>query len=124
MPWTEFSERAAGDVTIVEVRGHMTLSDPEATLFRHVARLAEDGHRRLVLNLRHVSYIDSVGIGEIVRSFLHLSQRGGTLTLCAVGPRINEVLQATHLNTVVRVFDSEEAASRACLGRTADEQAR
>jgi anti-anti-sigma factor len=115
MHWTEIAERLSGDVTILDVRGHMTLSDAESALFRHVARLAEDGQRRVVLNLRHVAYIDSVGIGEIVRSFLHLAQRGGMLTLCAVSPRTREVLEATHLDTVVRMFDSEEDAARACL---------
>jgi anti-sigma B factor antagonist len=115
MHWTEIVERQSGAVTILEVRGHMTLADPESALYRHAARLAEDGQRRLVLNLRHVSYIDSVGIGEIVRTFLHLTQRGGMLTLCAVSPRTREVIEATHLDTVIKMFESEDHASNACL---------
>ncbi len=110
MHWTDIGERECGDVTVLEVRGHMTMTDPESLLFRHAARLQEEGRRRVVLNLRHVSYIDSVGIGEIVRSFLHLAQRGGMLTLCAVSPRTMEVLEATHLDRVIRVFDEEPEA--------------
>jgi anti-anti-sigma factor len=112
MHWTEIAERLSGEVMILEVRGHMTLSEAESSLFRHVTRLIDDGHRQVVLNLRHVSYIDSVGIGEIVRTFLHITQRGGMLTVCAVSPRTREVLEATHLDTVIRMFESEEDAVR------------
>lgn len=113
MHWTDIGERESGEVTVLEVRGHMTLTDPESLLFRHVARLVDEGRRRLVLNLRHVSYIDSVGIGEIVRAYLHLTKRGGMLTLCAVSPRTMEVLDATHLDRVIRVFAQEPDAVRA-----------
>lgn len=112
MHWTQISERTAGDVVILDVRGHMTLSDEETSLFRYVCWLMESGARRFVLNLRHLQFIDSVGIGEIVRCYMHLVQEGGSLKLCAVGPRIRDVLIATNLNTVIHMFESEVDALR------------
>jgi anti-anti-sigma factor len=69
-----------------------------------------------VLNLRNVSYIDSIGIGEIVRTYLHLTEDGGMLVVCAVSPRTREVLETTRLDSVIRMFDTEEAAVQACGG--------
>ena len=121
MHWTDIGERAVGDVVVLDVRGHMTLSDTEASLFGCASRLADEGHRQIVLNLHHVAYIDSVGIGEIVRTFLHLGQRGGSMAVCSVSPRTREVLLATRLDTVIRMFDTEAqavaAVSPAAKGR-------
>jgi anti-anti-sigma factor len=110
MHWTDIGERLVGDVVVLDVRGHMTLSDTEASLFSYASRLADEGHRLIVLNLQHVAYIDSVGIGEIVRTFLHLGHRGGAMAVCAVSPRTREVLLATRLDTVIKMFDTEEKA--------------
>jgi anti-anti-sigma factor len=113
MHWTDIGERSVGAVTVLDVRGHMTLSDPDASLYRYASRLADEGHFHIVLNLQHVAYIDSVGIGEIVRTFLHLGQRGGSMAVCAVSARTREVLLATRLDTVIRMFDTEAQAVRA-----------
>jgi anti-anti-sigma factor len=110
MHWTDIGERTVGDVVVLDVRGHMTLSDTEASLFHYASRLADEGHLHIVLNLRQVAYIDSVGIGEIVRTFLHLGSRGGSMAVCSVSPRTCEVLLATRLDTVIHMFDTEEQA--------------
>jgi stage II sporulation protein AA (anti-sigma F factor antagonist) len=110
MHWTDIGERIVAGVVVLEVRGHMTLSDSEASLFQYASRLADEGHLHIVLNLQHVAYIDSVGIGEIVRTFLHLGHRGGGMAVCAVSPRTREVLLATRLDTVIHMFDTEEKA--------------
>jgi anti-anti-sigma factor len=110
MHWTDIRTRVVGDVVVLDVRGQMTLTVSEASLFRCANQLADDGHLRLVLNLQHVAYIDSIGVGEVVRTFLHLGHRGGSMAVCSVGARTREVLLATRLDTVIRMFDTEEQA--------------
>jgi anti-sigma B factor antagonist len=113
MHWTYIADRLAGDVVVIDVKGHMTLSEPESLLFRHVSRLArEEGRRKFVINLRHLTFIDSVGIGEIVRSYTHLASQAGGLKLAEVGARVREVLEVTHLDSIIHLFTSEEAAIR------------
>lgn len=113
MHWTYIADRLVGDVVVIDVKGHMTLAEPESLLFGHVSRLAKDeGRRKFVVNLRHLAFIDSVGIGEIVRSYTHLASHGGALRLAEVGPRVSEVLEVTHLDSIIRMFKSEEAAIR------------
>lgn len=110
MHWTDIGERNAGRVTVLDVRGYMTLADTEASLYRYASRLADEGRFHIVLNLQHVAYVDSVGVGEIVRTFLHVGQRGGSMAVCDVSPRTREVLLATRLDTVIRMFDTEAQA--------------
>ncbi len=111
MHWTHIADRMAGDVVVLDVKGHMTLAEPESLLFAYVSRMMqEDGQRKFVVNLRNLTFIDSVGIGEIVRSYTHLARHGGMLKLCDVGPRVREVLEVTHLDSIIRMFDSETDA--------------
>ena len=110
MHWTDIGERLVRDVVVLDVRGHMTLSDTDASLYKYVTRLADEGHLHVVLNFQHLAYIDSVGIGEIVRTFLHLGHRGGGMAVCSVSARTREVLTATRLDTVIHMYDTEEHA--------------
>jgi anti-anti-sigma factor len=113
MHWTHIADRLAGDVVVLDVKGHMTLAEPESLLFAYVQRLMqEDGRRKFLVNLQHLAFIDSVGIGEIVRSYTHLAGNGGMLKLCNVGPRVREVLEVTHLDTIIKMFDAEDDALR------------
>lgn len=113
MHWTYIADRLVGDVVVMDVKGHMTLAEPESLLFAHVSRLAkEDKRRKFVVNLRHLAFIDSVGIGEIVRSYTHLASQGGGLKLAEAGPRVREVLEVTHLDTIIHMYPTEAAAVR------------
>lgn len=111
MHWTYIADRLEGDVVVIDVKGHMTLAEPESLLFAQVARLARDEKRRkFVVNLRHLAFIDSVGIGEIVRSYTHLASLGGSLKIAEAGPRVVEVLEVTHLDSIIQLYPTEQAA--------------
>ena len=113
MHWTHIADRQSGGVVVLDVKGHMTLAEPESLLFSYVSRMMEEeGRRNFIVNLRHLAFIDSVGIGEIVRSYTHLTRHGGMLKLCEVGSRVREVIEVTHLDTIIHMFDSEEDALR------------
>lgn len=113
MHWTYIADRLVGDIVVIDVKGHMTLAEPESLLFAHVSRLARDEQRRrFVVNLHHLVFIDSVGIGEIVRSYTHLAGMGGSLKIAQAGPRVVEVLEVTHLDSIIQLYPSEEAAIR------------
>jgi anti-sigma B factor antagonist len=111
MHWTEITQRRVGDVTVLDLKGQMTLSgDEEARLLRTVRQLESDGQRRVLLNLAEVSFIDSTGIGEIVGAYTRVARRGGTLKLCGVSGRTQELLDATNIGTVIESFATEREA--------------
>ena len=105
-------ERAAGDVTILDLTGKMTLGDGDEILKDKVNSLTMQGRKRIVLNLSAVPYIDSSGLGEIVRTYTTVSRQGGSLKLLGLTKRITDLLSITKLLTVFETYDNEADAVR------------
>jgi anti-sigma B factor antagonist len=103
-------DRAIGDVTIIDVNGKMTLGEGQELLRDKVNSLIQQGQKRLVLNLAEVPYIDSAGLGEIVRTYTTVSHQGGALKLLNLTKRIQDLLAITKLLTVFETFDTEADA--------------
>src|SRR5688500_9246408 len=107
MYWTQVDERSVGDVVILDLRGRMTVSEESTPAADTVRRLVGEGRTKILLNLAHVPFVDSIGIGDIVRAFVVTQRAGGTLRLCGVNERIRGVLVDTRLVDVIDVFESE-----------------
>lgn len=102
---------AAPGVTVIEVAGRLVFSGGEESLLRNeVAARVGAGDRRLLVDLSHVSYIDSGGVGSLVTAYLHTVRRGGQLKLVCPNERVCRVLTITHLSSVLDVFDTEAEA--------------
>ena len=107
----EISERQAGTVVVVDVKGKITLGDGgDAILKDKMRSLVQQGHRNVLLNLGEVSYVDSAGLGEIVQAYATVSKGGGALKLVNATKRIKDLLAITKLLTVFETFDSEADA--------------
>ena len=106
----EIQERSSGDVTILDLKGRMTLGEGDLLLKDKINSLLMQGHRKLVLNLEGVPYMDSAGLGEVVRTFTTVSRQGGSLKLLNLTKRIQDLLAITKLLTVFEAFDSEGEA--------------
>lgn len=106
----EITEHAAGDVTVLRLRGRMILEEGETPLKTAVERLVHLGRDRLVVDLTDVSYIDSAGVGMLVSKYVSVHRHGGMLKLLHVPARVARVLQITKLMTVFEVFESEAEA--------------
>jgi anti-sigma B factor antagonist len=101
-----------GDVTVVDVEGRITLGEGASTFRETIRDLANAGHKKLLLNLAEVSYIDSSGIGEMVSAFTSVTNAGGQVKLLNLTKRVKDLLQITKLYTVFEVFDDEATAVR------------
>jgi anti-sigma B factor antagonist len=108
----KLSPRQVGDVTVVDVSGRITLGEGSSNLRDGIRALVNEGHKKLVLNLAEVSYIDSSGIGELVSAFTSVANSGGQLKLLNLTKRVRDLLQITKLYTVFDVYDSETTAIR------------
>jgi anti-sigma B factor antagonist len=108
----KLSPRQVGDVTVVDVSGRITLGEGSSNLRDGIRSLLNEGHKKLVLNLADVSYIDSSGIGELVSAFTSVANNGGHLKLLNLTKRVRDLLQITKLYTVFDVYDSETTAVR------------
>ena len=103
-------ERIIGDVTILDLKGKMTLGEGDELLKDKINSLIHQGQKKLLLNLEGVPYIDSAGLGEIVRTYTTVSRQGGNLKLVNLTKRITDLLSITKLLTVFETFDAEPEA--------------
>ena len=104
------NERQAGDVTVLDMSGKITIGEGSVALRTGVRRLLEEGKKRILLNLGGVSYIDSSGIGELVSSYTAINKEGGQLKLLNLTQKLQDLLTITKLLTVFDTYDNEAAA--------------
>jgi anti-sigma B factor antagonist len=106
----QIEERIVGEVTILDLKGKMTLGEGDELLKDKINSLIHQGQKKLLLNLEGVPYIDSAGLGEIVRTYTTVSRQGGNLKLVNLTKRITDLLSITKLLTVFETFESEKEA--------------
>jgi anti-sigma B factor antagonist len=103
-------ERTVSDVTVLDLKGKMTLGEGDELLKDKINSLLANGKKKLILNLEGVPYIDSAGLGEIVRTYTTVSRQGGNLKLLNLTKRIEDLLAITKLLTVFETYDAEQEA--------------
>jgi anti-sigma B factor antagonist len=107
------SNRQVNGVTVVDMSGRITLGEGSVVLRETVKDLLAKGHKKILLNLGDVSYIDSSGIGEMVSAFTSVRREGGELKLLKLTKKVHDLLQITKLYTVFDIKDDEATAIQA-----------
>jgi anti-anti-sigma factor len=105
----ELETRDVGRVTVVRCKGRIVSGGESEALRTHVAWLLRD-RRSIVLHLGDVVFIDSSGLGTMVRSLTSTRQLRGDLKLCHVPEHVRKVLHLSHLT---KLFDSHESEDNA-----------
>jgi anti-anti-sigma factor len=106
----DLKERQAGDVTILDLSGEVRIGDSSVALRESVRNLADQGKKKLLLNLAGVKYMDSSGIGELIANYTTVKRQGGQLKLLNLTDRIQNLLVITKLLTVFDAYDNEAEA--------------
>ena len=96
----KITERLSDEVLVIEPRERLTV-ETEPEFASYFIRLLEAGHRHFAISLAAVPYIDSVGLGAIVRAYTSARRRGGDLRLIDVEGRNRHLLEITKLLTVL-----------------------
>ena len=107
---TQVSARSVAGISILDVSGRITMTDGSAVLRDAVEQLIQEGCRKILLNLRDVGYIDSSGIGELVRTSTTFRRLGGQMKLVNPNKRVWELLEMTRLSTVLDTEADEDTA--------------
>ena len=106
----QIEERVVGNVTVLDLKGKLTLGEGDELLKDKINSLVQQERKSILLNLEGVPYIDSAGLGEIVRTYTTVSRQGGKLKLVHLTKRIQDLLSITKLLTVFETFESEQEA--------------
>lgn len=105
----ELETRDVGRVTIVRCKGRLVAGAEVEALRTHVSWILRD-RRAIVLHLGDVVFIDSSGLGTMVRTLTSTRQVRGDLKLCAVPEHVLKVLQLSHLTKLFETHDCEDNA--------------
>ena len=113
----ECNIRHIQDVTILDLRGRLSLGEALAfgpgsdlVLTDVIRHLAEEGHKKVILNLSGVKYVDSSGVGQLVGALTTARGRGVALKLINPVKQVSDLLKTTKLYTVFDIRESEVAA--------------
>jgi anti-sigma B factor antagonist len=106
----QIEERTVGTVTILGLKGKLTLGDGDTLLKDKIHSLVHQGRKDVLLNLGDVPHLDSAGIGEIVSAYTTINRAGGHLKLLNLTKRIHDLLAITKLLTVFDTFSTEAEA--------------
>ncbi|HEY1467805.1 MAG TPA: anti-sigma factor antagonist [Candidatus Acidoferrum sp.] len=107
----QISIRECGDVSIVDLQGRSTIDDGESELFsKHLRSLVTKGKRKLLLNLKDLSQVDSSGVSVIVETYVSLKRFGGELKLLRPSGRVLDVFHVFRLLDAIPTFDDETQA--------------
>ena len=109
-PTYQITQRTRGDVAIVSIRGDITPGQIEGVLSARLIDLVDNGYQKLVLDLEGLPSIDSIGLGEIVRSFTTVTRKGAKMKLAAVPKRIVDLLRVTRLILAFELAATEDEA--------------
>ena len=102
--------RQIGDVAILDVSGRITLGEGNIMLREIVRELVDKGNNKILLNLHDVGYVDSSGVGELVKTYATVRNQGGQLKLLNPSKRVSDLLRTTRLASVFDIQADEASA--------------
>ena len=106
----EIVQRERDGVVILVLKGKMTLGEGDVMFKERVESLQATGKTKFLVDLGGIPYLDSAGLGELVRTYLTTRRNGGWVKLLNITKRIEDILTLTKLITVFETFDSEDEA--------------
>jgi len=101
------TERQVGDVFVVGLDGNIITGEGADTVRGVVRRLLAEGRRKILLDMAHVRWVDSMGIGTLVSALVSVTREGGQIKLLKVRENIKDLLSMTELHTVFATYDDE-----------------
>jgi len=103
--------RSVDDVVILQVSGEVTYGKGSDVLLRtSMDALLAEGHRKVILDVSGVTYVDSAGLGQLAQIHANASNSQAALRLVGVGKRLRDLLAATRLLPLFQLCDTEAAA--------------
>lgn len=104
------TSREVGGVTVIDLNGRITLGEGSAMLRDLVRETLGGGHKKILMNLSGIDYIDSTGLGELVSAYRLIKSQGGELKLLKLNKKVTDLLQVTKLYTVFDIHNEEAQA--------------
>lgn len=106
----KYTKKDVGDVTIVALSGKITIGEGDIALKNIITEVLDEGKKKILFDLQGVKYMDSAGIGELIRCYTTVTNNGGKLKLLNLTKKIKDLLTITKLITIFDDFTDEDEA--------------
>ena len=106
----KIEKRKKGDVTILDLKGKILIGEGIEELRKVINDSIQSSEKNLLLNFDQVPYLDSTGLGEVVRSYTSVKKEGGMVKIVNLTQKVHDLLSVTKLITVFETFENEDEA--------------
>jgi anti-anti-sigma factor len=106
----EITQREKNGIYLLDLKGRLALGQESSGLRTVVDGLLASGATRIVVNLEHVHFVDSAGLGALIEMHRKTKTKGGRLLLCHLGPKLKQALELARLLPLFETSPTEEAA--------------
>ena len=106
----EITQRETNGIYLLALRGRLVLGDESSGFRTTVDNLLTSGAKGIVINLEHVNYVDSAGLGALIEVHRKTKAQGARLKLSNLGPNFTRALEIAGLLTIFETSPSEAAA--------------
>jgi anti-sigma B factor antagonist len=101
------------DVVILEMSGRIAMGSDSQRIEWGLAELLKENHKKVVFDLTDVIYLDSSGIGILMMCHAKLKKAGGSLHIAGAQGMVEEALQITSVNKIVKLYPTAAEAAQA-----------
>jgi anti-sigma B factor antagonist len=106
----KIEKRQKGDVLILDLKGKILIGSGIDELRDAINTAIKEGNTNFLLNFKEVPYLDSTGLGEVVRTYTSAKNAGGMVKIVNLTQKVRDLLSVTKLITVFDTFEDEDKA--------------
>ncbi len=106
----KIEKRKVGEILVLDLKGKILIGDGIDELREAINSTINDKETKVLLNFAEVPYLDSTGLGEVVRSYTSIKKEGGTVKIVNLTNKVKDLLSVTKLLTVFETFEDESKA--------------
>ena len=101
-----YVEQKHGDILVLSLKGKLAGEPETEVLYEKITNYLKEGIRKFVMDLKHVHWLSSMGIGSIMRCTMTIRTENGDMRLTGLSDKVQKVFDITHLVGVIQVYDS------------------
>jgi anti-sigma B factor antagonist len=105
-----FIEKEIDDIIIVTLKGKLILQADTDQLHDYIKSILDRDIKKIILNLKNLSRISSLGIGGILRALTIVREVNGDLRLTGLDSNIKNIFEITKLIGVIQIYDQNDQA--------------
>ncbi len=106
----KIEKRTKNGVVILDLKGKILIGDDITVLRESINNLVKENETKVLINFEQVPYLDSTGLGEIVRTYTSIKKNSGEVKILNLGVKVKDLMTITKLITVFETFDEEDRA--------------